>query len=334
MKQLFLIIIVVLFSTICFAEQESDPVTVLIVDVQNDTKDGAGTRGDEVTVKIYHHEELLQTLHGNVRPDGKAVFTNVPAEDHSIAVVSVKHLDMMFSGEPAKLLVGEAHIYAVVPVYDVSFDKSKLSVLTHHFIIKVYGQALKITEYVQIENSSDMAITSKEEAGKQAYSLEMLLPKGFEDLECLSYLKQSAVIETKDGFYDTMAIPPGQHHPAFSYSLDIDSESVDVVKKFSLPTSNFVVFAEIGQAELTGLGEPTNKGVGADGSPVRYYKVNNISPGDKLEFNITGFNVSSFDKSEWVVSAVVFAGVILLVMFRMMQSKKDTESQNNKSPII
>lgn len=320
MKQLFLITIAAFFSTIYFAAEDSN--TVLIVEVQNGTKNGADLTGDEVTLNIYHHEELLQTLEGIVGPEGKTVFYDVPTEDHSVAIASVKHQEMIFNGKSVKLLVGIDKVNAAVSVFDVSLDRSKLSILTHHFIIKIQDQALKITEYIQLENSSDMAITSEDVAEEHTYPLEMMLPKGFKELKCLNYFEQHAIVETDDGFYDTMAIPPGQYHPAFSYLLDIDSESIDIVKKLSLPTSNFIVFAEVGQAELKGLGQPTNKAAGAGGTSMKYYKINNIAPGNPIKFQITGFNVSRFDRPEWIVSGLMFAGVIILVIFKMTKARR------------
>jgi hypothetical protein len=320
LKRLFLIILIAFFSTICFAEQDSN--TILIVEVQNGTKNGADISEDEVTVSIYHHGQLRHRLDGNVGPDGKTSFSDVPTEEHFVAIASVKHQDMMFNSKQIKLQPGQANTRVIVDVFDVSSDRSKLSVLTHHFIIKVQDRALNITEYVQLENASDMAITSSDDLNDQRFPLEMMLPKGFKDLKCLSYFSQNDILETKDGFSDTMAVPPGQYHPAFSYSLDIDSASIDIVKKLSLPTSNFIVFAEIGQAQLKGLGAPTNKATGPSGAPMNYYKINNISPDGQIEFQITGFNVSQFDRSEWIVSGLVFAGVIILVLLKMQQTKK------------
>lgn len=329
MKRLFLIIIPVLFSTICVADQ--DPNTLLIVEVQNGTENGTAVTGDKVRVNIYHHDQLLRTLESNVGADGKAVFSDVPTEAHSIAIASVKHQEMMFNGRATRLLVGNDNINTTVMVFDVSSDSSKLSVLTHHFIIKVQNDALNITEYVQIENSSDMAITSADVAGKHVYPLEMMLPKGFKDVKYLNYFKQNAIVETDQGFYDTMAIPPGQYHPAFSYSLDIDSESIDIVKKLSFSTSNFVIFAKIGQAKLIGLGDPTNKAAGAGGDPMNYYKLTNLSPEKTIEFQITGFNVSKFDQPEWIVSGLVFAGVFILVLFRLLQTKRTSKNLNEQA---
>ncbi len=97
---------------------------------------------------------------------------------------------------------------------------------------------------------------------------------------------------------------------------------MDIVKKFSLPTSNFVVFAEIGQAELKGLGELTNKAAGPGGTSINYYKINNISPDEQVAFQIINFNVSTLGRSEWIVSGLVFTGLIVLVLFKMQQTKR------------
>jgi len=56
-----------------------------------------------------------------------------------------------------------------------------------------------------------------------------------------------------------MAVPPGEHEIAFSYTIDATSGTMNIVKKVSLPTSDFVVFAESGEAKLEGLGRPEQK---------------------------------------------------------------------------
>jgi hypothetical protein len=142
-----------------FAEDTAvrDSQAILTVKVANGTAKGAAVAGDQVTVWIYQHQQLINNLEDQVDANGQAVFENVPTGEHIIAVAGSKHQDMMFNS-PAIALSSAQNPITHVTVYDVSDDNSKLSVGMHHFIIKARSDSLLITEYMQLKNSSDMAV--------------------------------------------------------------------------------------------------------------------------------------------------------------------------------
>ena len=303
-------------------ETQAPSQTVLIVEVVNGTVNGDPVTDDEVIVQVYERGKLLRTLEGKVAADGKAVFESVPAGDGIVALPRSKHNEMMFNGPPVALKSNEAEHHAQVQVFDTSNDASQLSVQTHHLIIKSAPDALIFTEYMQLVNSSDMAVSSKQEdAEGRTIVLEIKLPKGFKNLKALSFLEEDALVVTDEGFYDTMAVPPGEHQVAFTYTLDVASATVDIVKAVTLPTSKLVVFAELGRARLQGLGEPDNRAAAPDGAQIEYYTRDKLAPGEKIAFKITGFNVGSSASATWVILAAVFAAVTILVALRMRAAK-------------
>ena len=153
-----IVIIAMFFSVICFAE---DSLTkTLVIEVENATANGDSVAGDEIFIDIYHHNTLSETLEGKIAGDNKVIFEKISFDDHSTAVARVKHQGMVFAGQPVRLIVGDTKTYANVRVFDVSDDHSKISISTHHFIIKLQADNLSITEYMQIKNSSDTAIAS------------------------------------------------------------------------------------------------------------------------------------------------------------------------------
>ncbi|MHC4733177.1 MAG: hypothetical protein ACYTDW_01780 [Planctomycetota bacterium] len=101
---------------------------------------------DEVNVDIYENSQLLHSLKGEVAADGKAVFDDVPIGDNIIALARAKHQDMMFNGRVVGLKPTEDRHLAHVEVYDVSWDKSHLSVGVHHIIIKALSTFLEISD--------------------------------------------------------------------------------------------------------------------------------------------------------------------------------------------
>jgi len=314
-------IISVILCQALLAGQEAR-TTTLTVEVVNETVNGTAVTGDAVIVQLYEQGELLRTLEGAVAADGKVVFENIPAGDKIVALPRSRHDEMMFSGSPVALKPAEDGHSAQVQVFDTSDDKSKISVQTHHFIVKNTPDALVFTEYMQLVNSSSMAVSSKEEDARgRAVVLEIELPKGFKGLESLGYFEQDALVVTDEGFYDTMAVPPGEHQVMFSYALDKTSGAIDVVKGITLPTSKLVVFAELGQASLQGLGESKSQAMGPDGAEIRYYTRDNLKPGEKIAFRITGLSVENSGATTWVVLAAAFGAVMILVVLRLRASK-------------
>jgi hypothetical protein len=295
---------------------------VLAVEVTSGTADGIAVTDDVVIVQIYEHGKLLQTLEGKVAANSKALFENVPTGEHIVAVARTKHQNMMFNSRPVALSPTEDELFAYVLVFDVSDDKSKLSVETHHLMIKAQPESIAITEYMQLKNSSDMAVSSKErDSQNRTVVLDIMLPKGFKNLRSSSYFEDNALVITEEGFYDVMAVPPGEHQVTFSYTLDITSDSTDIVKKISLPTSNFVVFAELGRAKLQGLGQAEKQLIRTDGAPIEYYRRNHLAPAEEIAFQITGFNVGASGLATWIILAVVFGGLMVLAILRLGPQK-------------
>ena len=222
-----------ILSTTVFAE-DTHPTNlgaVLVVKVTNGTAQGRPITDDKVLVRIFEHEQLTGTMEGNVDTSGQAVFENMPTGEHTVAVASARHSDMIYTSLPVEFTSDRDTHIAPITVYDISEDNSKLSVQMHHFIIKARSDSLLITEYMQLNNPSDMAVISKDKDSQGLpVVLKILLPAGFANLRFLSYFEPAAVVVTEDGFYDTMVTPPGaNHHAGFSYTLDIDSATMNSV---------------------------------------------------------------------------------------------------------
>ncbi|MHC4741809.1 MAG: hypothetical protein ACYS8Z_07865 [Planctomycetota bacterium] len=306
-----------------FAEAHGGAQNVLIVEVVNETENGTPVTGDTVIVLIYDHGEVVKTLEGKVAEDGKAVFENLPTGEKIAAYPRAKHNDMMFSGNTVALLDIKNEFYTRVPVYDVSTDKSHLSIQMHHLMIKGSGLgSLIVTEFMQLVNSSTMAIGSPEEKDEKAgVVIDLKLPRGYKNFETQSYFVEQALVFTEDGFYDTMAVPPGEFQIAFTYALDITSETMDIKKGVTLPTSNVVIFAELGAAELKGLGQATSRATSATGAEVKYYTMSDVPAGTEIAFQIAGLTPKVSRKPTWIILAGVFGAVFVLVVLRMRPRK-------------
>ena len=325
MKHFLMISIMsLLFAASYLAGQTIDEErqTSLTIEVVNGTANATATVNDEVMVIIYEQGKPTQTLTGKVDSESKAVFENVPTGNNITALPRVKHQNMMFNGHPIALKTGQTFFNGYVEVYEVSTDKSKLSVAAHHFIIKAETDSLLITEYMRLDNRSDMAITSEEkDANDKGVVIKVILPEGFKNLTFSRYFQENALVVTKDGFYDTMAIPPGQYDADFSYRLEIDSETIDIIKKISLPTSEFMVFSLLNKGQLQGLGDSRREVNLADGSSAEYFSFPELKAAEQIKFQVVGFNIKKSNSSILITLIVIFALIVMLVIWRLRSQK-------------
>ncbi len=301
----------------------------LTVEVTNNTVNGATVVGDEATVQFYRGQSPVESLQGNVGEDGKAVFENVPTGQDMAAVARVKHQDMAFKGRPVFLAPTAEEFSTSVQVFDVSTDTSQLSVGTHHIMVAVREMSLGFTEYMQLTNASDMAVTgSRRDGQNRPVVIEVKLPRGFRELASSGYLEQNALVITEEGFYDTLAVPPGEHQVTFSYKVDIDRNTIQVGKEMTLPTADLMIFWEQGQGRLEGLGEPTNRLTNEQGAPIEYYRRSDLKPGDRISFQVSGFNVRQSDSYTWIVLVVVFVVVVVVALLRLRPKSAGTGQQH------
>ncbi len=290
----------------------------LTVEVKNHTANGAPVVGDEVVLQVYRGQEQIMSLQAKAGADGKAMFEKVLTGPNMAAVATAKHQNMAFRSEPVALNAAGGEFSASVQVFDVSTDTSKLSVGMHHIMVAVRGAAIEFTEYMQLNNPSDRAITgAKRDDQNRPSVIEVKLPQGFQDLSASGYLEPEALVITPDGFYDTMAVPPGEHQVTFSYKVAIDRGAVKIAKEITLPTAEFMLFWTHGQGKLEGLGEPTDRLAGADGVPMEYYRRGALKPGDRIAFQLSGFNAKRSESYSWIVLGVVFAALVVIALWRL-----------------
>jgi len=293
------------------------PQTKLTVEVRNHTADGAPVAGDEITLQVHRGPHQVDSRSAKVGADGRAVFEGLPAGPGIAAVARVKHQNMAFRSLAVALDPTAGELSTSVQVYDVSTDASKLSIGMHHLMIALRGTSLEVTEFMQLSNSSDMAVTGRERDDRnRPVVLSIRLPKGFRDLTASSYFEHEALVMTEEGFHDTMAVPPGDHRVTFSYKVDVGPGPTQIAKGITLPTSHLMLFWEQGQGALEGLGEPDDRLVNADGIPIEYYRRTGLKPGEQLAFQITGLHRGGSETWTWIILGVVFGAILIVALLR------------------
>lgn len=316
----------------CYAQDEHAhdiSETILIVKVINESENGTDVVGDMVTVDFYRHGKAIGHVEGQVGEDGRAVFTDAPAGIHVVAVARTKHADMAFSSHTVEVAKTDSPIHVNISAYDVLHDNSVLRIKTHHMIFKTEADSLVVTEYMQLVNPTDRAVTTDEKnAEGMPKVLSMKLPAGFSDLSITNYFVMSALVQTEEGFYDTMAMPPGEFQAIFSYKLPINASDIAIAKPVTMPTEEFTVFSQIGSVKIVGLEVPAEEFQTGDGSASEYFELGNVTPPKVVKFKITGFNYSKPMQNTVIPIAIVFGVLAILVIKRQLGSKPKPASRD------
>ena len=69
--------------------------------------------------------------------------------------------------------------------------------------------------------------------------------------------------------------------------------------------------------KLEGLGEPAGRLTKDDGTPVEYYRRSDLKPGDRIAFQVSGFNVKQSDRYTWAVLIAVFGAAVVIALLRL-----------------
>ncbi|MCK4999566.1 MAG: hypothetical protein KAS23_08520 [Anaerohalosphaera sp.] len=322
MRHLAVVLLPLIVLGIC-SGQEPTGTGIFSVKVVSGTAGGSSVAGAEVMLSVYDKNTEIDFKSGVAGADGTSSF-EVTTGIGSVAVARVKHNDMLFSSSAVELRPGQKNFSTAVMVYDVSEDNSVLKIGQHQIIIRVYqNYTIAVEEYIQIVNPTDRAVTSsrKDDDGHPVV-LEVLLPKGYRDLQCKDYFQMQALVLGDKGFYDIMAVPPGKYDASFSYMLDVDWSKLNFVRPVSYPTSNVIVIAKLADAKLDGLGEPQSKVTMDTAGDSNYYVLSEkFEPDQAIKFEMTGLKANP-EKKLVIIFSVIFSILALSVLYRMRPKKK------------
>ncbi len=302
------------------AAQEVRPphdFATVTVRLHNATAGGTDVAGDSVTLTLYANGRPVDARQAKADAEGAAVFENVVTGDGLVAAVHARHGDMSFSsGEPVVLEAGKKKFETTVHVYEVSEDNSQLKVGAHQFILRAEGSRLVVTEIMQLINPTDRAISSAtKDADGKPQVIRINLPAGWGNFYAAEYFVTEALVFGDDGFYDTMAIPPGTHEAVFGYEIPISGETLEIRKTMSMPVADFTVFSQLPPGSVQGLGPATAM---ADFN-AEHYPTAAYDAGQTLEFKVVGFTAEYSDARDIVILSGVFAVVVLLGVYRLVK---------------
>lgn len=155
-------------------------------------------------------------------------------------------------------------------VYEKTDSDEHVSVKMHHAVMEAEAEAFRVQEVIIIENTGDKVyVGSKEIAPGKKETLRISLPSQAQDLGLLGGLAGPYLVETEDGFVDTLDIKPGRKELSFEYKIAYTTSTTTLVKKVYAPTDS-LDFLIANRSGISAEGENLEY-IGLVGEPEKQY---------------------------------------------------------------
>jgi len=206
--------------------------------VLNGTTGGTEVADVEVTVHQYSGGQEQQRGSTKTKEDGTFLFSGLSLEKGKTYYLRALYQGVEYYS-PTVAFEDKKELLLDLSVYETTDKDTTVSVKMHHVFMGLEGGVLLIQEIMVLENLGDRVyVGSREvEPGKREV-LRISLPKKATAFEPLKGLMGCCIVQTEDGFIDTMDIKPGRKEIRFSYKVDYGSSRYKLSKRLYAKTES------------------------------------------------------------------------------------------------
>jgi len=241
---IYMIAILLLLTSLSVPAMAEKPSGIIKGKVTNKTLNGKGMDGIEVI--LHQQVKGKESESGRSRTDqtGSFVFEGVNLVKEAVYYTSGEYRGLSYYSKGSHLH-GKAPLSLDLEVYEPTENDKQIHVNMHHIFFELdQGGSLKAKELMIVENQGNTVYigTQNVKSGKRE-TLKVSLPKEASGIQYIDPLMPCCVVETEEGFTDTMEIRPGTKKVSFSYTIDTTGSSYAFIKGISLDTDhiNFII---------------------------------------------------------------------------------------------
>lgn len=192
----------------------------------------------EVTVHQYSGGQEQQRGSTKTKEDGTFSFSGLSLEKEKTYYLRALYQGVEYYS-PTVAFEDKKELLLDLSVYEPTDKDTQIFVKMHHVFMEFKEGVLFIQEIMVLENHGDRVyVGSREvEPGKKEV-LRISLPKKATAFEPLKGLMGCCIVQTEDGFIDTMDIKPGRKEIRFSYKVDYGSSRYKLSKRLYAKTES------------------------------------------------------------------------------------------------
>ncbi len=298
----------------------------------------------EITLHIFDQMAETSTAKTKIMTGGSFDFGQVEMKAGRIFIASVMYDGREFNSQPSfhpglvqdgEDFVQPENVTLDVHISDSTTDISALSADRMHLFIDFPqpGMMQVVTLFLISNNGNEVVVPSKD--GSE--SLQFLLPEGATNLQFDDSTLGERYMPIDNGFFDTVAIPPGKssHQVLFAYDLPYEKKATINVP-IALKTSSVSVMIPFGGVTLKS-GQLVDGGVrSSQQMSFQVYNGSDFGAEDNLVLNLSGSPQAGASPQKISINPVLFgSGVLILVITGILYYyfwRKDKPAQQIFTP--
>lgn len=238
----------------------------------------------EVTLHPFVDDVPQETITAVADAEGRFRFEGLARGPDRTYVVSARYQGVETFSDPLSFATGETTLPALVVVYETTEDDEAIRVERAHIIVDFVEGAMRVGEMLVFRNDGDRTYVGREGQGTLRFSL----PPEARGLRFENPRMGTSVIRTKEGFLDTLPVPPGIRQVVLSYDLPYEAGVYRFVKTIEVPTASLdLLVADVGvevdsdQLVFQGPWE------GSGGARYLHFTAQNLARGEELVIQLS-----------------------------------------------
>jgi len=246
------------------------------------TQGGPAVAGDDVTVELYHQQQVIRKLEGRLNQNGIITFDGISLLLPFEPVVTLTHGGVQYQ-QSGRVMDNQRPLQQIdLTVFETTEQAPPWQVHMQHVLVDTAGDKVNVTEMLAIENPTDRAWIGTTGADGKRTTLIIRLPDGAADVRTAGAMHDCCARFENGTLTDINPLKPGITQVQISYTLPVRNGQARLV--MTAPAAikrTMVVVPDNGTAvKADGLQMSGKRDIGR--GPMQIFSGADLKPGQQV----------------------------------------------------
>jgi len=229
-------------------------------------------------------------------------------------MITVNYRGAQYSTDKMVFNPGENEKSLDLPIFEPTSDDKNILVTESHLILQIIEGVLSVADLsVFLNPSKEIYIGNKDLGEGKRETLRFDTPEKALSVNFIHGISKEDIVQTKDGFSDTVSVMPGPKRSVFAYNLSLNEGDVDLNKVILYPTESFVLLISYTEEDIKVTGLKGGDIVDMQGEKFIKWTGTNLKPGERIIIKYPS-PFATGDNTKWlslgVFLAILLAGIV------------------------
>lgn len=258
--------------------------------VINGTEGSGQVAGQDITLKTYLDDTEVAEATTSTDAEGRFIFTALATESDYSYYITIIFQEAEYNTERIVFSQGETTKSVEMTVYDATSSDEAIRVEIAHTVIYIDSGRLLVREFYLFTNDTDRTYIGlkRDAADEIRQTLRFILPDGATGLQLAPTgdLMECCILDSDDGFVDSMPVFPGFRNIAYSYSVGFSGDYT-FMRRVGYPTGLYELLVQDVGVRVTSDQMVTIGSLDFEGMRFNNLSSQGLAVGDVLVVNIS-----------------------------------------------